>query len=222
MTIARRALIRLLAGLVLAVGLSVAVAGSASAHDVLISSTPADGSTLKAAPSTVTFVFDQPVQNFDPVIALIGPDGKHYESGTARVDGSTVSGSVTSGPAGAYIASYRIVSADGHPVTGEVHFTLAAGATPVTGSGATSGSATSGSAASGSAAASRATAAVTSGAPTSSAVVTPETTKSRLSAWVWIGLIVAAVVIAIAAVIILRRPPGKNAPDRVKSADRDY
>ena len=207
MTIARR----FLAALILAVGLSVAVAGSASAHDVLISSTPVDGSTLQAAPSTITFNFDQPVQNYDPVIALIGPDGKHYESGTAQVNGNSVTGSVTSGPTGAYIASYRIVSADGHPVTGEVHFTLAAGATPATGP-ASGGTVASGAGSSGAVA----SAAVPTASTSTAAASAPAATKAGLSAWIWIALIVAALVIVAAAVILLRRPAG------VKSADKDY
>lgn len=203
MTSTRRFLARLIAGAVLAVGLSVAAAGSASAHDVLISSSPTDGATVQVMPRSVTFDFDQPVQNYNPVVALIGPDGKHYETGTAQVSGNTVTGSVGSGPAGAYIASYRIVSADGHPVTGEVHFTLAVGSAPV-----------SGSAGSGPAAGPASVVAVPSTAP--APVTAPVTAKSGLSAPIWIGLIVAALVIAAAAVILLRRPSGP------KSVDKDY
>ena len=231
MNSARRLLARLLAGTVFAVGVSVAFVGSASAHDVLISSNPTDGSTLKAVPSSVSFNFDQPVQNYDPVIALIGPDGKHYETGTAQVNGNTVTGTVSSGPAGAYIASYRIVSADGHPVTGEVHFTLAAGATPATGAassgagssgtgssgGGSSGGGSSGAGSGGTVVSAPVATASTGPASTSTAAASaPAGTKSGLSAWIWIALVVAALVIAAAAVILLRRPTGE------KSADKDY
>jgi hypothetical protein len=51
------------------------------------------------------------------------------------VDGNSVSTQVAPlGPAGVYTASYRIISADGHPVTGEITFTLTAAGngTPIT------------------------------------------------------------------------------------------
>lgn len=129
-----RAAVAMVAAVVAAVG----VAGPASAHDVLISSTPADGSTLAAAPTSLAFTFDQPVQNFDPVVSLIGPDGKQYATGTPTVAGNVVTGTVGTGPSGAYTAAYRIVSADGHPVTGQVHFSMSVsgGATGVAVAGA--------------------------------------------------------------------------------------
>lgn len=124
---ARAALTRLAVAAVLAAVAGVGLAGPASAHDVLISSDPADGSTLAKAPTSMTFTFDQPVQNFDPVMSLLGPDGRQYATGTPTVSGNVVTGSVGTGPAGAYTGAYRIVSADGHPVTGEVHFTMKVG-----------------------------------------------------------------------------------------------
>jgi len=102
-------------------------AGPALAHNVLISSSPADGATLDTAPSTVTFSFDQPVQNFEPVLVVIGPNGNAF-GGAPTVSGDSISAPMTAGPAGSYRAAYRIVSADGHPVSGEITFTLTAAA----------------------------------------------------------------------------------------------
>ena len=172
----RAVLIRLAVAGLLAVSVGIGLAGPASAHDVLISSDPADGSTLSKAPTTMTFTFDQPVQNFDPVMSLVGPDGRQYATGTPSVSGSTVTGTVGTGPAGAYTGAYRIVSADGHPVTGQVHF-------QVTVSGGATG-------------------AVIGGA----AVPAAGSSSGGLSGWLWAGLAVAAVVIAAAAVLLLRRP----------------
>ena len=182
------------------VGFSVGLAGPASAHDVLISSNPPDGASLTKVPASVTFTFDQPVQNFDSVVSLIGPDGKQYAAGKPSVSSNTVTGTVTAGPAGAYTAAYRVVSSDGHPVTGEVHFTLAGdnGPSSVVSSG-------------GSPAASEAASASAGGPaaqpPNSSAV---RSDSSGLSAWLWIGLIAAAVVIAFAAVLLIRRPASRG------------
>ena len=120
----RAALLRLAGAAAVAVVVGVGLAGPASAHDVLISSTPADGSTVATVPTSLTFTFDQPVQNFDPVVSLVGPDGRQYATGTPTISGNVVTGTVGTGPAGAYTAAYRVVSADGHPVSGEVHFSM--------------------------------------------------------------------------------------------------
>jgi len=204
---------RLVAILVTAAGLSVALAGTASAHDVLISSSPADKATVATAPSSVTFTFDQPVQNFQPVVSLIGPDGKQYSSGSAAVDGNTVTGTVSAGPPGAYTAAFRIVSADGHPVTGEIHFTVSA----VAGASGTSPAGNS--------------TAITSGGSAAAAAQPPaavagSSSTSGLSGWLWIGLVVAALLVAVAVVLLVRRPTAAGsdgaAPQQPASDDKDY
>lgn len=124
----RRALTALLAGIgmVLATaGLMLATAGPALAHNVLISTDPAADTTLTTAPQTVTLIFDQAVENFEPVLRVFGPGGNDFAAGGATVLGNSVSAPFTAGPAGDYRVAYRIVSADGHPVTGEFTFTLA-------------------------------------------------------------------------------------------------
>jgi hypothetical protein len=120
--------------------------GIALAHNVLVGSDPADGAKLDAGPSKIQLRFDLPVQDGFNTVTLIGPDGAHYENGAAQVDGSNVS--VTADPLGAaglYRVGYRIVSDDGHPVSGSISFTLTkagagrghpgpAGSAPATGS----------------------------------------------------------------------------------------
>ena len=120
-----RALLRV--GAVLAVLLTalLGLAGPAAAHNVLISSNPTDGSTLDAAPQTVTLTFDQPVQDFEPVVVVTGPDGAEYQSGTPVIAGTGVEMALAGLPvAGAYTVAYRIVSTDGHPVQGQLVFQL--------------------------------------------------------------------------------------------------
>jgi hypothetical protein len=100
----------------------------ASAHNVLVGSTPTAGSSLAAGPSRVELDFNAPVQRGADVITVIGPDGNHWErTENATVNGDSVSTDVSPlGPAGQYKIGYRIISADGHPVSGEVTFTLTA------------------------------------------------------------------------------------------------
>jgi methionine-rich copper-binding protein CopC len=116
----RQVVVGLLTGLALLLG-----AGTAFAHDVLTASDPANGSSVATGPSKVTLTFDLPVKEYFSTITVLGPDGNHYEAGPSAVDGSTVSAPVQPlGPAGGYTVGYRIVSDDGHPVSGSVRFTL--------------------------------------------------------------------------------------------------
>lgn len=124
---------RWLAVLLLTVVGTLGSAGQSAAHTDLTASDPADGATLSAAPSAISLTFNEPVQNFEPVVVLTGPDGQPYPIGTPIVDGATVSSDVQEvGPAGTYTIAYRVVSVDGHPVTGQLQFQLEAAADPVT------------------------------------------------------------------------------------------
>jgi copper resistance protein C len=102
-------------------------AAPASAHARLESSIPADGSSVASAPDTVSLTFSDDVQAEFASITLVGPDGTNYQTGDLSATGGTVTTSVKPlGPAGAYTIGYRVVSDDGHPVQGEVAFTLTA------------------------------------------------------------------------------------------------
>jgi copper resistance protein C len=117
---------RYLLPLVLA-GLAVlGLSSPALAHNVLIGSEPASGASVSVGPSQVWLDFNAPVQFGANYLTVIGPDGAHWEkTANATVVGNSVSTSVAPlGPAGEYKIGYRIISADGHPVSGEVTFTL--------------------------------------------------------------------------------------------------
>ncbi|MEU6428220.1 copper resistance protein CopC [Microbispora sp. NPDC046973] len=123
-----RGRLRLLAAPLLALLSVMLLATPARAHDVLVASDPKDGAVLGAMPASVTLTFDQAVRRDFARIAVTGPDGAHYEQGEITVDGRNVSIGVRTGtPAGAYAIGYRIVSNDGHPVTGAVKFTVNGG-----------------------------------------------------------------------------------------------
>ncbi|MFC6074732.1 copper resistance protein CopC [Microbispora bryophytorum] len=120
--------LRMLAVPLLALLSVMLVATPARAHDVLVASDPKDGVVLGAMPASVTLTFDQAVRRDFARLAVTGPDGAHYEQGEITVDGGKVSIGVRTGtPAGAYAIGYRIVSNDGHPVTGAVRFTVTGG-----------------------------------------------------------------------------------------------
>lgn len=111
------------AGLLLAVLLG--TAGPALAHNVLVGSTPAEGAQVAAGPKQVTLTFDQPVQEGYNTVNVIGPNGDYWTESQPSVRGTSVSTPVRElGPAGTYTVGYRVLSNDGHPVTGKVTFTL--------------------------------------------------------------------------------------------------
>ncbi len=104
-----------------------ALAAPASAHNQLTGSNPKDKAALDTGPQTVVLTFDQPVQEGEGLnsVAVTGPDGKEWQAGPATVDSNVVTLPVRElGPAGVYTIGYRIVSADGHPVSGKLTFTL--------------------------------------------------------------------------------------------------
>ncbi|WP_086664847.1 copper resistance CopC family protein [Lentzea kentuckyensis] len=103
-------------------------AAPAAAHNALISSDPKDKTSLDAGPSSVTLTFDQDVQGGQGIntISVVDANGGHYEvAGDPTIKDNAVSTKVDAlGKAGQYKIGYRILSADGHPVSGELTFTL--------------------------------------------------------------------------------------------------
>lgn len=111
---------------VLAVGAALLFgAAPAWAHSQLEGSSPADGTSVATPPPRVSLTFNEDVQPGFTVITLIGPDGKDYHRGDVTETDQTVTvGALPLGPAGVYQIGYRVVSADGHPVSGKTSFTL--------------------------------------------------------------------------------------------------
>lgn len=102
-----------------------AVGGAtAQAHTGLQSSTPADGEQLTAPPDSVTLTFSQAVNAEYVQVAVTGPDGTSIATGPARVEGPVVTQPVTATADGAHTVAFRVVSVDGHPVSGQLAFTL--------------------------------------------------------------------------------------------------
>lgn len=113
----------LLALLVLLAG-----APRAAAHNTLQGTDPADGSTVDAPPSRVTLTFDQPAQALGTEVVVLGPDGAIASTGSAELVDNTVAQALADGlAAGTYTVQWRVTSADGHPLSGELTFTAAAG-----------------------------------------------------------------------------------------------
>lgn len=111
--------------------LSLAGALPASAHSTLISATPEDGATLDEPPEAVVLTFNEDVTDLGSDIVVTGPNGDEATAGETTIDGPEISRPLADDlPAGEYTITWRAVSADGHPISGEFTFTLteAAGA----------------------------------------------------------------------------------------------
>lgn len=124
------------------------VAGPASAHATLVTSDPLDGSRLKTVPTQVSITFDESVGlGSIGYLTVTDESGKRVDAGAATHPNGQNSKVVVKLLAGlgdgTYTASYRVVSADGHPVTGVVRFVVGDGALVVSG-GPGGGSATDG------------------------------------------------------------------------------
>ena len=127
----RRARARLLLPALLAGLLALAITPTASAHDALVGSDPAAGATLPTMPARVTLTFAETPQNGLATLTVVAADGRHVEQGTAAVDDGRVSiGVDPAAAAGRYEIGYRVVSEDGHPVSGAIPFTTTASAAP--------------------------------------------------------------------------------------------
>ncbi|MBA8793341.1 hypothetical protein FHX74_000935 [Friedmanniella endophytica] len=99
---------------------------SASAHDVLQSTAPADRASVGAVPAEVVLTFDEPALAMGTQVVVRGPGGD-VSSGAPRLVDNTVRQAVAAdAPAGAYTVDWRVTSADGHPVSGQFGFTASA------------------------------------------------------------------------------------------------
>lgn len=103
----------------------VAATGVAAAHDELVWSTPADGQAVAASPAEVELEFAGALQSLgdQPPIVVTASDGTVVSDGGPDVDGTNVRQSLApSLPDGEYQVAYRVVSSDGHLVTGTTQF----------------------------------------------------------------------------------------------------
>ncbi len=100
----------------------------ASAHSVLIETDPTTGS-VAATPDAVRLTFNERPQARFSVVQVVGPDGARRDAGNLSVLNDVVSEPLQgTRPAGVYTVNWRVVSADGHPVSGQWRFTAASAA----------------------------------------------------------------------------------------------
>jgi copper resistance protein C len=123
-----RLLAATLATAVLAIAGLVIGASPASAHNVLKSSSPADGKKVARTPSSVVLTFDEPAIAIGTKLVITGPEGPVQIGKPSLVDNTVTQDLQPGSPAGAYTVDWRVTSADGHPISGSFTFTAEAAA----------------------------------------------------------------------------------------------
>ncbi|MGF3053137.1 copper resistance CopC family protein [Microbacterium sp. YY-03] len=98
---------------------------AALAHEELISSTPSAGQELETAPETIMLTFSAEVMTMGAAIIVVDADGTDWVLDEPVVDYSEVTAVLdASMPDGGYEARWRVVSSDGHPISGIIPFTV--------------------------------------------------------------------------------------------------
>ncbi len=116
----------LLAVVLVAAAAVVGLATPASAHATLVSTDPAEGAVLPTAPGGVTFTFDEPVQLVPKGLLAFDASGDPVDI-EASASGTEVEGDLPDGlDDGTYVVTWRVVSADGHPIAGSLTFHVGA------------------------------------------------------------------------------------------------
>jgi methionine-rich copper-binding protein CopC len=117
-----------LISLAIAFGVALAGAPSANAHASVTGSNPKPGAVLKTMPKVVWVEFDGNIITLGKYsinsISIKGPK-KEYAIGKPLIGGARLSTETKGGSdRGSYILTYRVVSEDGHPISGSFKFKI--------------------------------------------------------------------------------------------------
>lgn len=185
---------------------------SASAHDALVSSSPAADGSVETVPTELTLTFNAKLIDGEGAteVVVTDPAGNSVTDGSATVDGAIATQPLRgAGPAGEYHVIWKVVSSDGHPTSGEYSFTVG-----------DAGAATE-----------EPSAAPTTAAPTAEQTAAPGVTTTpeaesgdasdASSVWIWVLSIVAILVIAgvVVWIVVSRRRTGSSS-DSDPSSER--
>ncbi len=106
----------------------VVTAGPAAAHAELVGTDPGEGARLSAVPDRVSLDFSEGVSVGAGYLRVLDSAGERVDTGTAEVDDRTVSVALR-GDLGedGYLVTYRVISADSHPIAGSFSFVVGDG-----------------------------------------------------------------------------------------------
>ncbi|MDZ5662652.1 copper resistance protein CopC [Nocardioides sp. S-58] len=99
-------------------------ASPAAAHATLVSTDPAEGAVLEAAPDQVTFTFNESVIGVPAGIQVFDASGEEVASTASVRQAQLVVGLDEEVGRGTLVVVWRLVSADGHPIGGSLSFSV--------------------------------------------------------------------------------------------------
>lgn len=101
----------------------------ASAHDQLLSSSPAADERLASAPDEIALSFSADVLDMGAAVVVADADGVDWAGAAPVLSAGVVTVPLRGElPAAGYEVRWRVVSSDGHPISGVVPFTVGDGA----------------------------------------------------------------------------------------------
>lgn len=111
----------------LAPALALGLAAPAAPHPLLLESTPAAGSTIGAAPATLSLRFNNRVEKPLSRLRLLDERGEPLPLAVPASDGSAdrLSAPLPALRPGAYRVEWQVLSTDGHVVSGRFTFRVA-------------------------------------------------------------------------------------------------
>lgn len=104
---------------------------AATAHDELISTNPADGSSLSQAPHQLELTFSGEIMKMDGAnqVRVTNAAGENVTQGDPEIKGDTVTQNLATGAENdTYTVTWRVVSSDGHPIQGTLSYKVGQGA----------------------------------------------------------------------------------------------
>ena len=122
----------LLAALLVASGIVLTPTSPASAHDELLGSDPAADSTVDALPAELTLTYSGEIADDDgaSVVEVTDAAGASLVDGAPTVQDNVLTQPLTGAASGAVTVLWKVVSSDGHPISGELSFTGAGAPAP--------------------------------------------------------------------------------------------
>jgi methionine-rich copper-binding protein CopC len=98
---------------------------SVLAHAIMVKSAPEQGATLKEVPTEIRVWFNEDVGEEYAALAVIASDGKRVDNKDGERDSSDrtlLRATLLDISPGSYLVRWRVLSADGHVVSGKYKF----------------------------------------------------------------------------------------------------
>ncbi|MBH0103885.1 copper resistance protein CopC [Salinibacterium sp. NSLL16] len=116
---------RVVGGVALAALLVFAMPQTAFAHDQIIGQIPNENEVLEVAPSEITLEFTGELMDITQLAMVVDADGTDWVSGPMQVtDRTAIQPLLPDMPEGSYQVRWRVVSSDGHPISGSFEFAV--------------------------------------------------------------------------------------------------